>query len=420
MIPGLISKIDLLRARLDRYPLPQDLRGKRVLDIGAASGWNSFECERRGAEVVAVDYVEYDELIAVKKLRGSKLEYAIAEMEEITPERFGLFDYVLFFGVLYHLRHPLLGLENVCAVTRGVAFVESYVIDDAPDPARSFMEFYETDELGGQIDNWCGPTTQCLLAMTRAAGFPRAEFLYTDTRRGGLIAHRRWEPLNPVPGHKPPFLCSAVNNRHGDIVFQPGKDEYMCLAFFCDEALNRNDVRVEIDGYGIPTIILIHHDAGHWQVNVKVPPGTSPGNHDVRIGTKDGGFSETVRIRMLPPNTDRKEGRTAFVAQSEKLPAPHFTRVENTMDRSIVFRGYRNESLECRFTHSEGPLDLSKVQLTVDGQPWPLLSVERPSPDLWQVKATVRGLAAGTHQLRLRTAQSGFSEPFTIESDPVF
>ena len=55
-------------------------------------------------------------------------------MEEITPERFGFFDYVLFFGVLYHLRHPLLGLENVCAVTRGVAFIESYVIDDAPAP----------------------------------------------------------------------------------------------------------------------------------------------------------------------------------------------------------------------------------------------------------------------------------------------
>ena len=88
VIPGLIS-VDLLKARLDRYPLPQDLRGKRVLDIGAASGWNSFECERRGAEVVAIDCVEYDELLAVKRLRESRLEYAIIDMEELTPERFG-------------------------------------------------------------------------------------------------------------------------------------------------------------------------------------------------------------------------------------------------------------------------------------------------------------------------------------------
>ena len=93
-----------------------------------------------------------------------------------------------------------------------------------------------------------------------------------------------------------------------------------------------------------------------------------------------------------------------------------FVRVENTMDRSMTFRGYRNESLACRFTHSEGPLDLSKVQLTVDGEPWPLLSVERPEPDVWQVKARLRGLAAGTHALRLRTSNSEFSEPFEITS----
>ncbi len=421
VIPGIIP-VELLKARLDRYPLPEDLRGKRVLDIGAASGWNSFECERRGAEVVAIDYVEYDELVAVKRLRESKIEYAIIDIEELTPERFGVFDYVLFFGVFYHLRHPLLGLECVCSVTRGLAFIESYVIDDMPDPTRCFMEFYETDELGGQIDNWCGPTTQCLVAMTRSAGFPRAEFLYTDTRRGGLVAHRRWEAIQPVPGQAPPFLCSAVNNRHGDIVFQPRKDEYMCLFF--DASFSgtpaKEDVLVEIDEYGVPPIILVHHDAGHWQVNVKVPPGTSPGDHEVRVGTRGGGFSETVRIRMLPADADRNDGQTPFVAQDELLAAPQYVRVENTMDHSVTFHGYRDEALELRFTHSDGRLDLSKVQMTVDGNPWPLLAVERSSPEVWQVKARMRGLAAGSHLLRLRTARSGFSEAFVIESDPVF
>ena len=418
VIPGLIS-VELLRARLDRYPLPQDLRGERVLDVGAASGWNSFECERRGAEVVAIDCVEYEELLAVKQLRGSKIEYAVIDIEELTPERFGLFDYVLFFGVFYHLRHPLLGLENVCSVTRGVAFVESYVIDDAPDPARCYMEFYETDELGGQIDNWCGPTTQCLLAMTRAAGFPRAEFLYTDTRRGGLVAYRRWEPVQTVAGNAPPFLCSAVNNRHNDILFQPGKDEYVCLAFLSDDNPTKDDVRVEIDEYGVPPIVLIHHEAGHWQVNVKVPPGISPGDHDVRVGTCAGGFSDPVRIRMLPAGAERRYAETPFVPRVEEVSAPQLVRVENTMDRSATFRGYRNELLACRFTHFDGPLDLSKVQLTMDGDPWPLLSVERPEPGMWQVNATMRGLAAGSHSLRLRTSRSAFSMPVVIESDPL-
>jgi SAM-dependent methyltransferase len=417
VIPGLIS-VEQLRARLDRYPLPEDLRGKRVLDIGAASGWNSFECERRGAEVVAIDCVEYDELLAVKRLRASKLEYAVIDMEELTPERFGCFDYVLFFGVFYHLRHPLLGLENVCSVTRGVAFIESYVIDDAPDPARCYLEFYETDELGGQIDNWCGPTTQCLMAMTRSAGFPRTEFLYTDSRRGGLLAHRRWEPMPAATGPAP-FLCSAVNNRHNDTVFQPRKDEYVCLAFLCDDKLTKDDVLVEIDEYGVPSIILVRHEAGYWQVNVKVPPGISPGDRRVRVGTKAGGFSDPVQIRMLPPGAERRYGETPFVPHTAEVDAPQFVRVENTMDRSIVFRGYRNESLACRFTHFDGPLDLSRVQLKVDDRPWPLLSVDRPEPGMWQVNARLRGLAAGTHQLRLRTQRSGFSEAFGIESDPV-
>ena len=56
----------------------------------------------------------------------------------------------------------------------------------------------------------------------------------------------------------------------------------------------------------------------------------------------------------------------------------------------------------------------------MDDEAWPLLVLERSTPEIWQVKANMRGLAAGAHQLRLRTAHSGFSEPVTIESDPVF
>ena len=194
----------------------------------------------------------------------------------------------------------------------------------------------------------------------------------------------------------------------------------MSFAFQCPDDLAKSDVFVEIDEYGIPPIILDHHPAGHRQVNEKLPPGTPLGDHTVRIGTRFGGFSDAVKIRVLPQFADRRSGRPAFVPQPGNIPPPHFTLVKNTMDHGVVFHGYREESLECRFTHSDGPLDLSKVQLTVDDEPWPLLVLERSTPEIWQVKANMRGLAAGIHQLRLRTAHSGFSEPFTIESDPVF
>lgn len=419
IIPGLIG-IPELRARLDSYPLPQDLRGQRVLDIGAASGWNSFECERRGAEVVAVDYVEYEELTVVKRLRHSKVEYAIVDLEEVTPERFGFFDYVLFFGVLYHLRHPLLGLERVCAVTRGAALIESFVVDEEPSPQRCHLEFYETDELGGQIDNWFGPTTQCLLAMTRAAGFARAEFLYTHPWRAGMLAQRRWKPVEQAAGAQPPFLRAVVNSRHDDIVFQPGKDEYLVLWFFHDGPLTREDVFVEVERFGVPAIFLSRHDAGYWQVNSKVPPGLLPGDLHVRVGIRNAGYSEPVRIRMLPAGAERRFGETVFLPEEPELPPTEILLVENTTDKSRIFRGYRNEKLVCHFLDAGATLDLSRVQLTIDGNPYPLLSIERPRPGEWRINARLKGLSRGSHQLRVRTARSALSEPVGIEWDPVF
>ena len=168
-----------------------------------------------------------------------------------------------------------------------------------------------------------------------------------------------------------PFLC--VNNRHNDIVFQPRKDEYMCLAFRCDDALTKDDVLVEIGEYGVPAIILVRHEAGYWQINVKVPPGISPGNHDVRVGTKTGGFSDPVRIKMLPAGAERRYGETPFIAQSEEFPVPQFVQMA-TMDRSLTFRGYRSIASLSVLT-GRGRAGFIKVQLTVDGNPWPLLSV---------------------------------------------
>jgi tRNA (mo5U34)-methyltransferase len=54
VIQGMIG-VDALRQRLAAFPIPADLTGRRVLDVGAWTGWCSFEMERRGAQVVAVD-----------------------------------------------------------------------------------------------------------------------------------------------------------------------------------------------------------------------------------------------------------------------------------------------------------------------------------------------------------------------------
>src|SRR6267378_5493587 len=68
------------KTRIGQFPISEDLTGKRVLDIGAWDGWFSFEMERRGAEVVAIDSARQNTLIEAKKLLNSKVEYVIGDI----------------------------------------------------------------------------------------------------------------------------------------------------------------------------------------------------------------------------------------------------------------------------------------------------------------------------------------------------
>src|SRR5579884_12044 len=143
IVPGLIS-IEALRTRIQSFPIPSDLSGRTVLDVGAASGWNSFEVLRRGAAVTAVDCVEFEELTRVRELFTPRIEYKRLDVDELTPDSIGTFDFVLFLGVLYHLRHPLLALERIWAVTKDAAFVESFVCEPNQSVNNgSYLEFYD-------------------------------------------------------------------------------------------------------------------------------------------------------------------------------------------------------------------------------------------------------------------------------------
>src|SRR6478609_11842597 len=62
------NTLEILNRRYARFPLPADLHGKRVLDVGAWDGWFSFEMERRGAEVVAVDRWENPRFYEIRRL----------------------------------------------------------------------------------------------------------------------------------------------------------------------------------------------------------------------------------------------------------------------------------------------------------------------------------------------------------------
>lgn len=184
--------------------LPDDLSGKSVLDVCAWDGFMAFECEKRGARVAAVDSFAWDKRNAALTMhrtgrdgfdlaheaRRSRVTYFDCDVLDLEARWLGIFDIVLFLGVLYHMRHPLLALECVAALAGDLLIVETYVMtDDAilPIPA---MRFYPGAELNGDPTNWWAPNTACVVAMLRDVGFSEVMVLPCVAGRAVFQARR--------------------------------------------------------------------------------------------------------------------------------------------------------------------------------------------------------------------------------------
>lgn len=292
-----------LQRRAARFPIPQDLTGKRVLDIGAWDGWFSFEMERRGAQVVAVDCVEIDNFRYAHRLLGSRVDYREMDVYELTPDRIGRFDIVLCLGVLYHLKHPLLALERICDLTTGLAIVESFVADDIHTHTEfPWMEFYETDELGGQLDNWFGPNVECLMGLCRTAGFARAQLLETSDHNASVACFRTWDRVAEIT-RPAPLITAAAHSQNNGINFYSSRDEYVtCWFVTSEEDLTRDNVHPQVGDWGVQPVYVRSLGEEAWQVNFKLPPNLAPGWQPVRLRTSGSAFSEPVPIAVdVPP-----------------------------------------------------------------------------------------------------------------------
>ena len=301
-----VRSIDELRLHLAQYPIPKDLSGKRVLDIGAWDGWFSFEMESRGAEVVAVDCWDNPKFRDAHRRLDSHVHYCVKDLYELTPREIGYFDIVLFFGVLYHLKHPLLALEKVCALSRDMACVESFVIDgDLPKKRefrRAIAEFYETDELNGQTDNWMAPNRSCLLAFCRTAGFARVREEGVIGKRACVTCYRKWDANDLHTSAPAPVLIKAIHNLDQGINFCSRRDEYVSCWFRTSErALDRQRVQPMVGGWGVMPLVVESSGEDVWQSNFKLPPGLEPGFHDARIRTSHSEFSNPIRIAVDVP-----------------------------------------------------------------------------------------------------------------------
>jgi tRNA (mo5U34)-methyltransferase len=111
-----------------------------------------------------------------RRTLNSKVEDRDIDVMELSAEAVGRFDVVLFLGVLYHLRHPLLALERVASVT-----ADHLIMDTRTDMlfhAAPAIAFYPGSELEADATNWCGPNLPALTSMLRSVGFERVEVIY--------------------------------------------------------------------------------------------------------------------------------------------------------------------------------------------------------------------------------------------------
>jgi tRNA (mo5U34)-methyltransferase len=170
-----------------------DFEGKTVLDIGAWDGYYSFLAERCGAaRVVALDHYAWgvdfstrnpywDECAAKGKrgfdiaheVYGSRVEAVVGNFATIDPGAIGMFDIVLFLGVLYHLKEPLTALEAVKRLTRSVAVIETEALLVPGHERWSGLEFTAGYYRGYDYSNWFTPTIEAVHELCRAAGFSR-------------------------------------------------------------------------------------------------------------------------------------------------------------------------------------------------------------------------------------------------------
>lgn len=183
--------------------LPADLRGKSVLDVGCNAGFYAVEAKRRGAaRVLGVDGQRQHvrQALFVRKALGLDLEFRRMNVYELSRRTAGRFDITLALGLVYHLKHPVLALENLFEVTRELLIVETAIMPPGMTP-QTF-----THPVGGldvrlhplvyvenppaakeQVYNWFLPSTEALVALLKHTGWREVEVFEVRDERAVVV-----------------------------------------------------------------------------------------------------------------------------------------------------------------------------------------------------------------------------------------
>jgi tRNA (mo5U34)-methyltransferase len=196
--------------------LPEDLTGKRALDIGCNAGFYSIELALRGAEVVGIDpdphYLAQAEWAAREFGLDDRLSFRRMQVYDLARESES-FDLILFLGVFYHLRYPLLGLDIVSRLVRERLVFQTLSMpgdkiatpppdlliderDTLTQPGWPLMAFIE-HRLADDPTNWWAPNASAIEALLRSSGLE-------------ILEHPGHEiyVCRPSPGRSLKFPCA--------------------------------------------------------------------------------------------------------------------------------------------------------------------------------------------------------------------
>jgi tRNA (mo5U34)-methyltransferase len=241
---GLVTPGDYdIRPALPEFHIPADLTGKKVLDVGAGTGFFSFEFEKRGASVTAVDLpsladwdmcaadrnqtldemrqwcqiykadaaasygrvtqAEADKIMLhggfdfCRQQLNSKVQRCLSPVYDLSRAKLGADDFDLIFAgaILVHTMAPLKALNVLASLCRGTLIISQDIPDIAGD--QPVMQYFGGNQRGGDNRSWWLPNLACWKHMLQRLGFADVQVV---GRHLGLV-RRQWIRYDRVVIH---------------------------------------------------------------------------------------------------------------------------------------------------------------------------------------------------------------------------
>ncbi|HYO64132.1 MAG TPA: DUF1698 domain-containing protein [Pyrinomonadaceae bacterium] len=221
-----------------RPHLPADLSGKSLLDVGCNAGFYCVEAKRRGAaRVLGVDSQRHlvRQARFVGRALGLEMEFEKMSVYELDPRSSGQFDVTLALGLVYHLKHLVLGLERLFHVTRELLVLESAVLPpECYDgsycfpvgglyPALHTLAYVENERDAKEaIYNWFLPSPEALAALLRNVGFDEVEIHPGERLDRAVLVARKHEPF--PDSRAVSYLSAALSFEEAPAACAPGDE----------------------------------------------------------------------------------------------------------------------------------------------------------------------------------------------------